>query len=484
MLVGSMCVVLATTLGAAAPVSATSSSSSGASSASEVQSAKAVSAKPGRRWKAPQGPFFNDPRRKKGYFRIEREVIDTIRHTRKGSTIRIAVYSFDRMPVADALIAAYRRGVNVQMLLNDHQTTGAMVKMRSVFGAKRSKKSFIYRCNAGCRSTQNQYNNLHTKFYSFSRAGRSKDVIAVGSANMMLNAVLHQWNDLYFTSGDHQLFRQFVRLFNDMKKDYDKRRPPRFFCGTAVTGTCDDSVDKHTVWAFPKPMGPKTDLVVDMLGKVQCLTPDGAGGQTRTRLALSMHTMRGRRGDYLAAAIRQKYAEGCKVRVSYGLIGYHTKKIIGAPTRRGRIPLRSTGLDYNPDDNYDLNHDGVDDLILSFYSHQKYFTIQGTYNGVPNTSMTLTGSSNWASLSTGNDEVWFTIQGKRVTSKYVKNFNYQWNHKRNTRDAYTTTYSNFRVVRLVRAADGTLRRKYVTVRRPITTIERDPYRKGPFWEND
>ena len=31
--------------------------------------------------------------------------------------------------------------------------------------------------------------------------------------------------------------------------------------------------------------------------------------------------------------------------------------------------------------------------------------------------MTLTGSSNWASLSTANDEVWFTIQGKRVTQQ-------------------------------------------------------------------
>jgi phosphatidylserine/phosphatidylglycerophosphate/cardiolipin synthase-like enzyme len=480
-----MCVVLAMSLGAAAPVTAMSSGSAAAGSATaEVQAAKAAAAKPGRKWKAPQGPFFNDPRRKKGYFRIERQVIDTIRHTRKGSTIRIAVYSFDRMPVADALIAAHRRGVKVQLLLNDHQTTGAMRKMRAAFGAKRSADSFIYRCNAGCRSTQNQYNNLHTKFYSFSQAGRSKDVIAVGSANMMLNAVLHQWNDLYFTSGDHELFRQFVRLFNDMKKDYDKRQPPRFFCGTPVTGGCDDSVDKHTVWAFPKPSGPKNDLAIDLLDKVQCLTPDGAGGQKRTRLALSMHTMRGRRGDYLAAAIRQKYAEGCKVRVSYGLIGYHTKRIIGAPTRRGRIPLRSTGLDYNPDDNYDLNRDGVDDLILSYYSHQKYLTVQGTYNGVPDTHMTLTGSSNWASLSTGNDEVWFTIQGKRVARKYVKNFNYQWNHKRNSRDAYTTTYSNFRVQRTVTDADGTTRTVWRTVRRPVVTVEPDGYGTGPYWEND
>ena len=93
-------------------------------------------------------------------------------------------------------------------------------------------------------------------------------------------------------------------------------------------------MDKHTVWAFPRTSGPTNDLVIDMLDKVQCLTPDGDGGVTRTRLALSMHTMRGRRGDYLARAVREKYAEGCAFRVNYGLIGYHTKKILGAPHRR------------------------------------------------------------------------------------------------------------------------------------------------------
>ncbi len=437
-----------------------------------------------RRWTAPRGPFFNDPHRKKGFFTIERKIIRTIRHTPKGSTIRIAVYSFDRMPVAKALIAAHRRGVDVQMLLNDHQYTKAMRAVRREIGAKRRADSFIYRCKAGCRSAENRYNNMHTKFYLFSRAGRSKHVVAVGSANLMLNAAIHQWNDLYFTSGDHALHRQFVGLFDDMAKDHDTRQPPQRFCGTPVGAACDESVDKHAVWVYPKPSGPRNDLELDTLARVQCLTPNASGGRTRTRLALSMHTMRGRRGDYLAAAIRDKFAEGCKVRVSYGLIGFHTKKILGAPTKRGRIPLRSTGLDYNPDDNYDLNKDGKDDLILSYYSHQKYLTIQGTYNGVPNSHLVVTGSSNWASLSPGNDEVRMTIRGRKLTRKYVRNFDYQWKHKRNSRNAYTTTYANFRVRRTVVGPDGTLQRRYVTERRKVVTVERDPYRKGPYWESD
>jgi phosphatidylserine/phosphatidylglycerophosphate/cardiolipin synthase-like enzyme len=194
--------------------------------------------------------------------------------------------------------------------------------------------------------------------------------------------------------------------------------------------------------------------------------------------------MRGRRGDYLAAALRQKFIEGCKVRVSYGLIGYHTKRVIGEPTHRGRIPLRSTGLDDNPDDNYDLNKDGKDDLILSYYSHQKYLVVQGTYAGVPNSRLVLTGSSNWASLSPGNDEVLFTIRGRKVARKYVRNFNYMWRKKRNSRNAYTTTYASFRVARTVRNPDGSTRRVWTTVRRPVTTIEPDGYRTGPFWEAD
>ena len=331
-LVLTVCLMVAASLVEAVPASATPARHAQVGPASATTDAVSLRAGRHHKWKAPRGPFFNDPHRKAGHFRIERRVIDTIKHARRGSTIRIAVYSFDRMPVADALVKAYRRGVKVQMLLNDHQNTRAMKRIRAVIGANRASKSFIYRCKAGCRSTANGYNNLHSKFYSFSRAGRSEDVLAIGSANMMLNAVLHQWNDLYFSSGDHELFRQFINLFDNMKKDFDRRRPPRHFCGTPSAADCDDAVDKHTVWAFPRRSGPTNDLVIDMLDKVQCLTPDGAGGVTRTRLALSMHTMRGRRGDYLARAVREKYAEGCAFRVNYGLIGYHTKKILGAPT--------------------------------------------------------------------------------------------------------------------------------------------------------
>ena len=80
--------------------------------------------------------------------------------------------------------------------------------------------------------------------------------------------------------------------------------------------------------------------------------------------------------------------------------------------------------------------------------------IQGTYNGVPNTNMVLTGSSNWASLGTAEDEVFFTIQGRTNAKRYLANFNSFWNNGRCSRNAYTTTYTDFKVARMERQADG------------------------------
>ena len=163
-------------------------------------------------------------------------MVRAIDHTKKGATIRIALYSFDRIPVAKRLIAARNRGVHVQLLLNDHQDTRAMKMLRARLGTNVKKKDFIYKCHSGCR-TDNRKRLLHTKFYTFTKTGRSKDALFFGSANLTMNAARHQWNDLFFTAGHEELFDQYVALFNDMKKDYEKQQPPLpTFCGIPFDG--------------------------------------------------------------------------------------------------------------------------------------------------------------------------------------------------------------------------------------------------------
>ena len=167
--------------------------------------ADSAKAKP-KRWKAYKGAFFNNPHVNSQRYRIERRLIDTLRHVPKGETVRIALYSFDRIPVANAIIAAHKRGVRIQMLLNDHQDTRAMKMVRAVLGTNRSPRTSSTSASRAVARFADQYRNLHSKFYTFTRAGKSDDVLVVGSHNMTRNALFHQWNDAYFMSGNKELF--------------------------------------------------------------------------------------------------------------------------------------------------------------------------------------------------------------------------------------------------------------------------------------
>jgi hypothetical protein len=469
----------------------------GLPNASSAASAAVAAAEPtthhgggGGRYHVPTGAFFNDPRGSwPARFHIEHQIVRAIDATKRGSTIRIALYSFDRIPVAQRLIAAKKRGVHIQMLLDDHQDTRAMKMVRAYLGTDTSKKDFIYKCHSGCR-TDNHKRLLHTKFYTFTKAGASKWALFYGSANLTMNADRHQWNDLYLMDGNKPLFDQYVALFDDMKKDYETAQPPfPTFCGIPKNGvSCDDAVDSGTTVTFPRSVGPRNDPIVSILNRVQCITVLPNGKRQHTELAVSMHTIRGRRGDYLADAYRRKFAEGCDARFDFGLVGARTKGHLAAKTPRGRMPLRATSFDYHPDSDPVKNPDHKLDLSLDYYSHQKYLVIIGNYAGNPNAHLVFTGSSNWAALGAVNDEILVNVIGKRVAKEYLRNFNFEW-RPGNSRNAYTTTYDHFRVPEVRTRPDGTQVTTYHTVTRKHVTI--DPslvYHAGadygPYWEDD
>src|SRR3712207_7143598 len=79
--------------------------------------------------------------------RVKNQVLDAIQHARKGSYIKIALFSFDRRDMGEALIKAYRRGVHVQVLLNEHQVTDrkSVVQGKSVdLGGRRIIKTNFF----------------------------------------------------------------------------------------------------------------------------------------------------------------------------------------------------------------------------------------------------------------------------------------------------------------------------------------------------
>ncbi len=359
-------------------------------------------------WHPTEGGFFNDPwGERAAKFRIERQVVEAIRHAHKGSYIRIAVYSFDRVNVARALIEAHRRGVHVQVLHNDHQVTDAMRMLRHALGTDRGRKSWDYTCTTGCRSEQGV---LHDKIYLFERTGSAKNVVMTGSANMTLNATAHQFNDLLVQRNAPRLHGLLLHLFWELRRDRTAR--PLFE---------HQVLRDYELWAMPHPRTTRAnDPVMQVLRQVRC---HGARGNTgvdgRTKIRVSMHSWNGDRGTWLARKLRQLYGKGCNVKVMWSLAGAEMKRVIGTSTPRGTVPRRADG--------YNTDCDVLQEVDM--YSHQKYLTISGRYGQDRRASYVFTGSSNWTAQGVSGDEMILRAHGLRLVRQWNHNFDFIWRHR-------------------------------------------------------
>ncbi|MFI2708037.1 phospholipase D-like domain-containing protein, partial [Nocardioides sp. CER28] len=166
-------------------------------------------------WKPRLGPIFNDPGRK-GSKAIVNRVLAAINHTPKGETIRMATYSFDRSDVASALLRARKRGVHVQVIVNERTASGVVYSLQRALGKKPRYKNFVVTCPGRCRAPGDG-GNQHLKIYSFTRTGGARDVIIGSSGNMTSKAVYRQWNDSWAIAYDPKIFATWVGFFNQMK---------------------------------------------------------------------------------------------------------------------------------------------------------------------------------------------------------------------------------------------------------------------------
>jgi phosphatidylserine/phosphatidylglycerophosphate/cardiolipin synthase-like enzyme len=396
-------------------------------------------------WAPPDGGHFNNPfGSRSARNRIEDIVYATINHARPASYIRISVFSFDRERMADALISAYKRGVNVQILVNEHQTTRAMKRLRSVFGANRTRRSFIYQCERGCRGG----GFLHSKFYLFSNTGGTQSMM-IGSHNLTTNALVHQMNDLLIVNNSPKLFDAFTEVFRQMRRDRKANPVYQVFH--------PDS--RNTLHVFPKFDGfePKKDPVMGILNKVRC-TGAAASLKTGGRTVIRADNARisGRRGHYIARKLISLWGAGCDIRIMHASVDRDLRTIMNTRTRRGLIPARSDGFDYD------------NDGLLDMYTHQKMFTIKGNWGGNPKSNILVTGSPNWADIAFHGDEIMIRVlNAPRLVNQWNRNFTYIWdNHSR--RAPYRGPRSGARTM------DGS----------GVGLVGNDPLPGGEHWEND
>jgi PLD-like domain len=387
-------------------------------STSRASAAATVAAPARRTWSPahytpPSGPKFNDPtadraQRRRILSHVNR-TISSVRGyrvrdpgncprdpARYPAEIKISLYSIADLGFVDRLIAAHRRCVSVQVLMNDHltpQTSPSWARLLNALGGDRTARSFAYRCYHSCRGA----GVLHTKFYLFSRAGRARQVVMVGSSNMTTNASNVQWNDLLTIADEPELYAVYRQMFEEMAPDIKRANPLRVF----------DTGPYESIF-FPQPGADAgTDEAMRILRSIHCSgARDGAGSGGRTVVNINMHAWSGTRGAYLARKVRSLYADGCIVRILYSFMW---RSVFDTLTR-GTGPRMEARRTIFP-------HPGT--RIAALYSHMKTIAVSGNVGDDPSSWVVWTGSDNFTNLGIHSDEVTLRVPSRTVYGKYV-----------------------------------------------------------------
>ncbi|WP_188778743.1 phospholipase D-like domain-containing protein [Marmoricola endophyticus] len=395
-----------------------------------------------RAWTPHDATYFNYPlaRRAADRFRIRNQVLAAVKASPAGSEIRLSTFTFIDATITEALVAAHRRGVSVQVVVNRYQakkskpfrTLSKALNKRPRGTVVTPDTSFVSTCRGSCRGSAG---NQHTKIYLFSQVGHAGFVSMIASANLTRFAAVGQWNHLDVTVG-RATYTRLRGVFEQMTLD----APSPFT--TFVT-------KKLTAWVFPRPgTTPANDPVAADLNRISCVGPAPRVTKTqarrikampkakqvarskavaarrtaqRTSIRISMYAWHGDRGVALAKLIRQRADQGCDVRIIYSFASKQVMRVLRAKGHgHGPIPMRRSTT----------SRGGK----VADYSHSKYVAVSGTWNNTRGQQV-WTGSMNFTALGFVSDDIVARYPGPRTYTSYLANFNRVWAAKSSTRPA-------------------------------------------------
>jgi hypothetical protein len=247
------------------------------------------------------GATFNDPTsttRSRQTVLMD-QIIAAVNNVPSGSVIRVVAYSFDYQPVADALIAAKKRGAQVRLLIDSHAETAQVRQLRSAFGTGTSDGTYLRTCRFSCMANTDSF--IHSKLYLFSRTGGATHVSMNSSANPAETGVSKSWNNTYTTVGDKTLYDANVDNFNDMLPDKTNTN----YYHTVESGNLKE-------YFFPRAGSTKSsDTLYNILSDVGC---SKTGPKTTVKLTTYFWTSA---RLYLAEKLSAMRKAGCTIEVIY-----------------------------------------------------------------------------------------------------------------------------------------------------------------------
>lgn len=347
---------------------------------------------------------FNDPTGSKDErFAISKHVERAIDSAPKGSLIQIAHYSFDIARSADRLLAAHRRGVRVQMIVDQHEqlVTRETRRLIRALGESRKKDEFLVRCKASCMS--NRTSAMHAKFYLFSAVGGSRHVSMVSSANLTHTNSSTSWNDLQTVVGDRVLYDSLQQYFRDMAKDKTRRNYYR---------TTESGVRK--LYLFPR-AAKKKPVLLNVLEDVSCsgAAPGYGSKDGKTIVRVGMYSWTSDRID-LARQLWKLHNQGCLVQIIYNsgrTASPISRVLLRRSDKHGQLRLHDAWRDRNGNNQPEQ------------YMHEKALTVNGVLAGRPNSKVVYAGSQNFTpNATTDNNDIIFRVADAKVYDAYAENF--------------------------------------------------------------
>ncbi len=351
---------------------------------------------------------------------VERAIDATCRRGCEGparETILISTYLMDRAATADKLISAHRRGANVQVVMDSVITSRPSNRLVNTLGPAdknrdgrvdvldvdpiTGKHSFAVKCRDSCRGG---WGNNHAKFYAFTKAGRTRNVVMVSSANLNKGGAGKGWNDMYVMTERPVTYNLYRRVHGEMAED----DPPDVNGKPIERFYIEQQEGNVTHRFFPKKRaGKEEDPTLQQLRKVECRgATGGAGRKGRTVVKIAMFWWSGTRGKYLANKVVDLDRAGCDVQVNYGAPSGEVAAKLRRSAHNGGVKLwdsRQRVVDGRP----------------SLRVHHKFLLVSGSYGLSTADWRVMTGTQNWLrGALTGSDENTVEIDSRSAYSAY------------------------------------------------------------------
>ncbi|MGW1365464.1 phospholipase D-like domain-containing protein [Streptomyces chartreusis] len=376
------------------------------------------------------GPVFNDPfgtaDQQEAIFT---QLVGLINATPAGAQIRGSMFELADQEVADALLAAHQRGVDVKLIVDDstyvhddgqEYSNPAYQSLKTGLGSNDSARSWVVVCDdkfedndgvddvaRGCLGVAPPgpvYN--HNKFFVFSKLGPFDDGTSYSKVVFQTSSNLSDWYKVE-SFNDAVTFADSA-VYDGYASYHEQLRAGRYLAdGNSNVYFSTPTGSTYRGFFFPRGdssyNNPATDPVVNALNEVSCAYTgtDGKRHQTDIRIVmLYFNDSRIQVADKLAELSR----EGCWIDIIYSSAGAEIVSELngaGIQHRRCMIP-NGPGIDVRP--------------------HNKEILIDGDYAG-DITPRVYTGSANLIGSSLRSaDESFVRIISGSYHAKYLSTF--------------------------------------------------------------